>query len=152
MLSFTTIEEIPDNLPPHYTSCCFSVASLYLSRFLSNFYIPPYEGKVFKFTEFTFLENALIWGIFSHAPLHSKFASKCMTSHPRQRDITHSPRQHSFEKVFPWICFFPFLMTMLFEAPQRSVKITIHFIFISIKCFRMLVTRRFNKVFFLGFS
>ena len=38
---------------------------LYLSpecllNFLGNFYIPPCVGKVFKFMEFTFLENALI--------------------------------------------------------------------------------------------
>ena len=45
---------------------------LYLSPecliiFLSKFYITPCVGKIFKFMEFTFLENALIQGIFTHA-------------------------------------------------------------------------------------
>ena len=79
---------------------------LYLSpecllKFLSNFYIPPCVGKIFKFMEFTFLENGLIRGIFTHAPPQSKLAPKFLSSHPRQRDITHSPRLHSFENLFP---------------------------------------------------
>ena len=70
---------------------------LYLSRecllnFLSNFYIPPCVGKIFKFMEFTFLENGLIRGIFTHAPPQSKLAPKFLSSHPRQKEITHSPR------------------------------------------------------------
>ena len=58
-------------------------------------------GKIFKFMEFSFLENALIRGIFTHAPLHSKLASNFLSSRPRQKEITHSPRQHSFENLFP---------------------------------------------------
>ena len=50
--------------------------------------------------EFTFLENALIRGIFTHAPPHSKLAPKFLSSGPRQKEITHSPRQHSFENLF----------------------------------------------------
>ena len=79
---------------------------LYLSpecllNFLSNFYIPPCVGKIFKFMEFTFLENGLIRGIFTHAPPQSKLAPKFLSSHPRQKEITHSPRLHFFENLFP---------------------------------------------------
>ena len=51
--------------------------------------------------EFTFLENALIRGIFTHAPPHSKLAPKFLSSRPKPKEITHSPRQHSFENLFP---------------------------------------------------
>ena len=50
--------------------------------------------------EFTFLENALIRGIFTHAPPHSRLAPKFLSSRPRQKEITHSPRQHFFENLF----------------------------------------------------
>ena len=70
-------------------------------NFLSNFYIPPCVAKIFKFMEFTFLENALIWGIFAHAPPHSKFAPKFWSSRRSQQEIMHSHRQHSFENLFP---------------------------------------------------
>ena len=49
--------------------------------------------------EFTFLENALIRGIFTHAPPHSKLAPKFLASRPRQNEIAHLPRQHSFKKA-----------------------------------------------------
>ena len=68
-------------------------------NFLSNFYIPPCAGKIFKFMEFKFLENALVRGIFTHAPLHSKLIPKFLSSRPRQ-EITHSPRQRPFENLF----------------------------------------------------
>ena len=58
-------------------------------------------GKSFKFWEFTFLENALIQGIFTNAPPKSKLAPKFFSSRPRQEEMTHSPRQHSFENLFP---------------------------------------------------
>ena len=48
-----------------------------------------------------FLENALIRCIFTHAPPHSKLAPNVLSSRPRQKEITHSPRQHSFENLFP---------------------------------------------------
>ena len=51
--------------------------------------------------EFTFLENALIQGILTHAHPHSKLAPKFLSSRPRQKEITRSPRQHSFENPFP---------------------------------------------------
>ena len=51
--------------------------------------------------EFTLLENALIRGIFTHASPHSKLAPKFLSSRPRQKEITHSQRQHSFENLFP---------------------------------------------------
>ena len=79
---------------------------LYLSQdcllnFLPNFYIPPCVGKSFKFIEFTFLENALILGIFTHALPHLKHAPKFFPSRPRQKEITFSPTQYSFENLFP---------------------------------------------------
>ena len=49
--------------------------------------------------EFTFLENELIWGIFTH--FYSKLAPKFLSSRLRQKEITHSLRQHSFEDLFP---------------------------------------------------
>ena len=58
-------------------------------------------GKIFKFMGFTFLENALIQGIFIHAPPYSKLAPKFLLSPNRQKEIAHSPRQHSFENLFP---------------------------------------------------
>ena len=54
-----------------------------------------------KFMELIFLENALIQGIFTHTPPHSKFAPKFLSSHARQKEITHSLRQHSLENLFP---------------------------------------------------
>ena len=51
--------------------------------------------------EFTFLENTLIRGSFTHAPSHSKLAPEFLSSRPRQTEITHSSRQHSFENLFP---------------------------------------------------
>ena len=58
-------------------------------------------GKIFKITEFTFLENALIRDIFTRASPRSKLTPKFLSSRPRQKEITHSPRQHSFENLFP---------------------------------------------------
>ena len=51
--------------------------------------------------EFTFLENALIRGIFTHVPPHSKLTPKLLPSRPEQKEITHSLKQHSFENLFP---------------------------------------------------
>ena len=51
--------------------------------------------------EFTFPENALIRGIFTHAPPHSKLVPNFLSSRSRQKEITHSPRQHSAENLFP---------------------------------------------------
>ena len=51
--------------------------------------------------EFTFPENALIRGIFTHASLHSKLSPKFLSSRPRQKEIAHLLRQHSFENLFP---------------------------------------------------
>ena len=55
-------------------------------------------GKIFKFMEFTFLENALIRGIFTNAPPHSKLAPNFLLSRPRQKEITHSPKVAFFRK------------------------------------------------------
>ena len=51
--------------------------------------------------EFTFLENALRRGIFIDASPHSKLALRFLSSRPKQKNITPSPRQHSFENLFP---------------------------------------------------
>ena len=51
--------------------------------------------------EFAFLENALIRGIFTHAPPHSKLTPKFLSSRPGQKEIIHPPRQHSSENLFP---------------------------------------------------
>ena len=72
-----------------------------LLDFSLKLYIPPCVGKIFKFMEFTSLENALIQSIFTLAPPHSKLGIKFLSSHPRQKKITHPPRQHSFENLFP---------------------------------------------------
>ena len=58
-------------------------------------------GKFLKFMKFTFLENPLIRGTFTHAPPYSKFAPNLLSPCPRQKEITHSPWQHSFENPFP---------------------------------------------------
>ena len=51
--------------------------------------------------ELTFLENALIPGIFTPAPPYLSLAPNFLSSQPRQKKITHSPRQHSFKNMFP---------------------------------------------------
>ena len=51
--------------------------------------------------EFTFLENILFQIIFTYAPPHSKLASKIFSSCHRQKEITHSSKQHSLENLFP---------------------------------------------------
>ena len=51
--------------------------------------------------EFTFLENALIRGVFTHAPLYSKFAPKFLSSRARKKEIISSPMVHSFKNLFP---------------------------------------------------
>ena len=60
---------------------------------LKLLYIPPYVGKIFKFMVFTFLENVLNLGIFTHVAPYSKLSPKFLSSHPRQKEIIHSPRQ-----------------------------------------------------------
>ena len=60
--------------------------------------IPPCVGKTFKFLAFTFLENALNLGIFTHVPFHSKF--NFLSSHPRQKENTHIPRQQFLKNMF----------------------------------------------------
>ena len=57
--------------------------------------------KALKFMEFAILENELIRGIFTHAPPHSNIVPKFLSFRVRQKEITHSTRQHSFENLFP---------------------------------------------------
>ena len=40
-------------------------------------------------------------GIFTHTPPHSNPSPKLLSSRPRQKENTHSPRQHSFKNLFP---------------------------------------------------
>ena len=70
----------------------------WLLNFVSNSDIPPCVGKTFKFMEFTFLENALIRGIFTHDFPHSKLAPKFLSSCHRQKEISHSPQAAFFRK------------------------------------------------------
>ena len=58
-------------------------------------------GKNFQICGVHIPRDALNLGIFTHAPSHSKLASKLLSSHPRQKEITHSPRQHLFKNLFP---------------------------------------------------
>ena len=50
---------------------------------------------------FTFLENTSNKDIFTHVPPESKLAPKFLSSHPRQKEITHSFRQQFFKNLFP---------------------------------------------------
>ena len=54
-----------------------SLSPEWLLNFLSNFYFPPCVRKTFKSTV---LENALIRGIFTYAPPHSKLTPKFLPS------------------------------------------------------------------------
>ena len=73
------------DFPQRYTLSLFyklgrvlSLSPELLLIFLSNLYSPLCVTKILKFMVFTFLENALNVGIFSHAPHHSKLApSSC---------------------------------------------------------------------------
>ena len=50
---------------------------------------------------FPFLENILSLGIFPHAPPHLELTPNFVSSHTRQKEITHSLREHSFfENLF----------------------------------------------------
>ena len=51
--------------------------------------------------EFTFLKNALIRDIFVHALPHSKATSIFLSSCAKRKEITYSPKIHSFENLFP---------------------------------------------------
>ena len=71
---------------PAWLPACLSV-SLYDSCWIfSQTFIFHHRWE--KFMEFTF-------------PIHSKLAPKSLPLRPRQKNITHSPRQHSFENLFP---------------------------------------------------
>ena len=56
--------------------------------------------NIFKFIVFTYLENALNLDIFTRAPPHSKLAPKFLSLHPRQKEITRSPRQQFLRNLF----------------------------------------------------
>ena len=94
----------PSRLAPRIHPFTFLWTPLSLSRMLVEFFLKLLYSrtceKIFKFMELTFLENALIQGIFTHVPLHSKLAPKFLSSRPRQKEITPCPRQHSFENLF----------------------------------------------------
>ena len=56
-----------------------------------------------KFLELTFLENALIRGIFNHVAPHSKLALKFLSSRPRQTDALG---RRKLPTSFPQAAFF----------------------------------------------
>ena len=117
-------------LPYYKSPRTLSLSPECLLNFLSNFYIPPCVRKIFKFMEFTFLENALIRGIASHAPSHSKLPPKYLPSRPRQKEITHSPRQH-------------FVKNLLLPTAERVEKTMIGYIKIHSKNIKLIWNIRF---------
>ena len=58
-------------------------------------------GKNFQTYEVHILRKFIDSRHFTHAPHHSKLAPKFFSSRPRQKEITHSSRQHSFKNLFP---------------------------------------------------
>ena len=104
MVNCLVYHPCPSRLAPRIHPFIFLWTPLSLSRMLVAFFVKLLYsttcGKIFKFMELTFLENALIQGIFTHVPLHSKLAPKFLSSRPRQKEITPCPRQHSFENLF----------------------------------------------------
>ena len=76
--------KLASRIHPYFNSLGRYLSPECLFNFLSNFYIPPCIGKIFKFTEFKFLENALIRGpLITHTRPHSKIAPKFLSSRPR---------------------------------------------------------------------
>ena len=78
---------------------------LYLSpecllTFFSKFYIPPCAGN-FQIYGVHIPRKCIDSRYFTHVPRQSKPAPKFLSSRPRQKEITHSLRQHSFENMFP---------------------------------------------------
>ena len=48
-------------------------------------------------------KNFQIYGVhipFTHFPPYSKLTPKFLSWHPRQKEITHSPRQNFFKNLF----------------------------------------------------
>ena len=77
--------------------------ALSLSRMLVAFSLkllyPTLCGKCFEFMEFTFLKDALIQAIFTHAPPHLKLAPK--VSHPSQKKLLILPGSILSKMCFP---------------------------------------------------
>ena len=65
-------------------------------------YFPMVRENVQFYGVYSFsLENALNLGTSTHAfPSHLKLFPKLLSSHNRQAEITHSPRQQFFENLF----------------------------------------------------
>ena len=87
------------------TSFCISLKflGLYLSaewllNFLSKLYIPPCVRKIFKFTEFTFIGNVFIWGIFNHPSLHLKLTPRFLYHALDRRKINSFTQAEFFRK------------------------------------------------------
>ena len=87
------------------TECLLNfLSNLYIYSMYVYIYIYIFHHvweKSFKFIVFTFLENALSLGIFTYVPPYSKLVPKFSSSYPRQKEITHPPRQHFFKNLFP---------------------------------------------------
>ena len=58
-------------------------------------------GKNFQIDGIHILRKFINLGIFTHVPPHSKIALKFLSLHPKQKEVTHSPRQHFFKNQFP---------------------------------------------------
>ena len=102
-----------------------------LRNFLSNVCIRPCMQKIVKFMEFTFLENALIRGTFTHAPPQSKLAPKVLSSRPISRRKLLIPQGSVLSKI-------------CFPHKQKGVeKITICFTKIQSENIKMTSNIRF---------
>ena len=104
----------------------------FLLNFLWKFYVPPPVRKISKFMEFTFLENALIRGIFTHVPPHSKISPPSTCHHALGRTkLLITPNR--------------ILLKIYFPQQQKGVAETmICFIKLSLKIWRWLGTLGFS--------
>lgn len=64
-------------------------------------YKPPWLGKIFKFTVFKFLENAMNVEMFTDAlSFCKKFSPKFLLLPLRHKEITYSHRERFIENLF----------------------------------------------------
>ena len=84
---------------------CKLLRVLSLSRMLVELFLKLLYsticGKIFPIYEVHIPRKCIDSRHFQSYPSHSKLATKFLSSRPRQKEISHSPRQHSFENLFP---------------------------------------------------
>ena len=85
----------------------------------------------FQINGVTFLENALIRSIFTHAPTHSKLASKFWSSRPIQKENLFPQQQKRVDKTM--IC----PITVQSENMKMTWNIRGFFILYDLQFFRM---------------